>query len=172
MAEQGENTLTLTKEELQAKLDSEADKRAAKAIETAKAKWEADQAEVIQKAKSEGERLAQLSADEKLEAERKAKLKEFEEREAALNKRELKANTSSLLSEANLPKKLADSLVELGDADKIKETTDLLAKTIEDEVNRRVKEQLRSDPPKNNPSALGNPEEDDPFQAKIKKYQK
>ena len=49
----------------QDQLDSEADKRAAKALETAKAKWEAEQAKALEDAKSEGARLAKMSADEK-----------------------------------------------------------------------------------------------------------
>lgn len=42
----------------QAQLDSEADKRAAKALETAKAKWQAEQAKALEDAKSECARLA------------------------------------------------------------------------------------------------------------------
>lgn len=154
----------------QAQLDSEADKRAAKALETAKAKWEAEQAKALEDAKSEGARLAKMSADEKAQELEKQRQAELDKREAELNQRELSTSTKSLLVDKGLPSELADSLVALGDADKIKAAVETLGKSIQETVNKQVEAKLQTDPPKNGPSALDGA--DDPFKKIMAQYKK
>lgn len=162
--------LQLTPEELQARIDSEADKRTSKALETAKAKWEADQAKALENAKAEGQRLAKLSSDEKQKEEVDQRIANIEKREKELNLRELKSATVSMLNDNGLSTDLADSLVALGDADKIKLAADTLKKSLDETVNQRVNESLRDDPPANTSSNLD--AENDPFKQIMRKYDK
>ncbi|KMO46920.1 scaffolding protein [Lacticaseibacillus rhamnosus] len=154
----------------QAQLDSEADKRVAKALEKAKAKWQEEQAKALEDAKSEGARLAKMSADEKARELEKQRQAALDKREAELNQRELSASTKSLLVDKGLPGQLADSLVALGDADKIKATVETLEKSIQETVNKQVEAKLQTDPPKNGASALDGP--DDPFKKIMAQYKK
>ncbi|WP_338230739.1 DUF4355 domain-containing protein [Lactiplantibacillus paraxiangfangensis] len=165
-----EESVTLTPAELQSKLDSEADKRAAKAVETAKAKWAADQAKAIEDAKNQGAKLAKMSAAEKAKAEDEARQSALDKREAELNQRELSTSTVALLADKKLPTSLADQLIKLGDADAIKTAVDGLDKAISEEVNKRVNESLQTIPPQNGSSALNG--SDDPFAKKLSSYTK
>ena len=167
---ENDKPVTLTQKELQSKLDSEADKRVTKALEKAQADFESKLQERVEAAKSEGEKLAKMTAAEKAAAAQKAKEDALAKKEAELNKRELSANVKDVLSEKGLPVSLSDSLVELGDADKINETIGVLSKSIEDEVNKRVKESLRTNPPKTGSSVLSDP--NDPFAKIIAQYKK
>ena len=166
--QQEQEALTLTPKELQAKIDAETDRRTQKALETAKAKWQADQQKAIEEAKNQGAKLAKMSAQEKAQELEKQRQAELDKREAELNKRELTANVKSLLIEKKLPDDLTDSLVALGDADKIKSAVEILNKSIADEVNKRVNESLQTDPPKNGASALD--ASNDPFDKKLNMY--
>jgi len=154
----------------QAQLDSEADKRAAKALETAKAKWQAEQSKALEDAKSEGARLAKMTEDEKSKEIEKQRQAELDKREAELNQRELSTSTKSLLVDKGLPTDFAGSLVALGDADKIKMAVETLGKSIQETVNKQVEAKLQTDSPKNGPSALDGT--DDPFNKIMAQYKK
>ena len=154
----------------QAQLDSEADKRVAKALETNKAKWQAEQAKALEDAKSEGARLAKMTEDEKSKEVEKQRQAALDKREAELNQRELSTSTKSLLVDKGLPSELADSLVAFGDADKIKSAVETLGKTIQETVNKQVEAKLQTDPPKNGASALDGA--DDPFKKIMAQYKK
>lgn len=154
----------------QAQLDSEADKRAAKALETAKAKWQAEQAKALEDAKSEGARLAKLTEDEKAQELEKQRQAVLDKREAELNQRELSTSTKSLLVDKGLPTDLAGSLVALGDADKIKMAVETLGKSIQETVNKQVESKLQTDSPKNGASSLDGA--DDPFNKIMAQYKK
>lgn len=152
----------------QAQLDSEADKRAAKALETAKAKWQAEQAKALEDAKSEGARLAKMTEDEKAKEIEKQRQAELDKREAELNQRELSTSTKSLLVDKGLPTEFAGSLVALGDADKIKAAVETLGKTIQETVNKQVEAKLQTEQPKNGSSALDGAT--DPFKKVMEQY--
>lgn len=154
----------------QAQLDSEADKRTAKALETAKAKWEEEQAKALEDAKSEGARLAKMTADEKAQELEKQRQAALDKREAELNQRELSTSTKSLLVDKGLPTDFTDSLVSLGDADKIKTAVESIQKTIQETVNKQVEAKLQTDSPKNGASALDGA--DDPFKKIMSQYNK
>lgn len=167
---QGEETLTLTPKELQAKLDSEADKRSAAAIEKAKAKWEAEQKQAIEDAKNEGAKLAKMSAADKLAEEQKQREEAFKQREAELNKRELSYSTKDLLSEQGLPVEMADSLIALGDADAIKSAVETLKASVDSAVKEQVEKSVQSNPPATGSSVLDDPK--DPFSKIMSQYKK
>ncbi|MCB7151952.1 MULTISPECIES: DUF4355 domain-containing protein [Lactiplantibacillus] len=148
--------VTLTQKELQSKLDSEADKRAAKAVETAKAKWEADNKQALEDAKNEGAKLAKMSAAEKADAEMQARVAEIEKREAALKQSELKAATKALLQDNGLPADMSDTLIGLGDAEAIKNAVETLKGSIDAQVNQRVEKIATGTKPVSGSSQLGN----------------
>lgn len=148
--------VTLTQKELQSKLDSEADKRAAKAVETAKAKWEADKKQALEDAKNEGAKLAKMSAAEKADAEMQARVEEIEKREAALKQSELKAATKALLQDNGLPSDMSDTLIGLGDAEAIKNAVETLKGSIDAQVNQRVEKIATGTKPVSGSSQLGN----------------
>ncbi|WP_273727911.1 DUF4355 domain-containing protein [Leuconostoc mesenteroides] len=142
---ENEETKTLT----QSELDSLMDKHTAKVLEKQKADFEKQLAEAIQQGKTEGEKLATMSAKEKAEEEAKQRLADLEAREKELNQRELTVNVSSLLKERELPTDLAESLVKLGNADEISTVVDSLQQAIQQGINDGVKDRLRQGQPKN-----------------------
>lgn len=130
--------------------DSEVDTRIANALATAKEKWDEEkQAEINQ-----AEELAKLSAADRKKAEDEARQKALDERESALNRRELTVNVSSLLKERELPTDLAESLVKLGNADEISTVVDSLQQAIQQGINDGVQDRLRQDPPKNDATKI------------------
>lgn len=148
--QENEETKTLT----QSELDSLMDKHTAKVLEKQKADFEKQLAEAIQQGKTEGEKLATMSAKEKAEEEAKQRLADLEAREKELNQRELTVNVSSLLKERELPTDLAESLVKLGNADEISTVVDSLKQAIQQGINDGVKDRLRQDPPKNDATKI------------------
>ncbi|MDI5785591.1 DUF4355 domain-containing protein [Lactiplantibacillus plantarum] len=162
--------VTLTQKELQSKLDSEADKRAAKAVETAKAKWEADKKQALEDAKNEGAKLAKMSAAEKADAEMQARVEEIEKREAALKQSELKAATKALLQDNGLPADMSDTLIGLGDAEAIKNAVTALKGSLDTRVNEKVEKLATGTKPSNSSSNLSS--SNDAFDAVMAKYQK
>lgn len=143
--QENEETKTLT----QSELDRLMDKHTAKVLEKQKADFEKQLAEAIQQGKTEGEKLATMSAKEKAEEEAKQRLADLEAREKELNQRELTVNVSSLLKERELPTDLAESLVKLGNADEISTVVDSLQQAIQQGINDGVKDRLRQGQPKN-----------------------
>ena len=133
-----------------------------------KAKFDEQLAKAVEDGKSEGQKLAKMSAQEKADAEEQERLAKLDEREQELNKRELTANVGDILTEKGLPKELANSLVVLGDADKISAVVDMVQKSIEQGVNDGVKERMRQDPPTNGGSNLN--ATDDPFAKVLNQY--
>lgn len=148
--QENDETKTLT----QSELDSLMDKHTAKVLEKQKADFEKQLAEAIQQGKTEGEKLATMSAKEKAEEEAKQRLADLEAREKELNQRELTVNVSSLLKERELPTDLAESLVKLGNADEISTVVDSLQQAIQQGINDGVKDRLRQDPPKNDATKI------------------
>ncbi|HBO55526.1 MAG TPA: scaffolding protein [Leuconostoc mesenteroides] len=143
---QNDDKLTFTPKEF----DSEVDTRIANALATAKEKWDEEkQAEINQ-----AEELAKLSAADRKKAEDEARQNALDERESALNRRELTVNVSSLLKERELPTDLAESLVKLGNADEISTVVDSLQQAIQQGINDGVKDRLRQDPPKNDATKI------------------
>ena len=161
-------TITLTQEELDAKINSEYDRRFQKQQEKFNQQLEDAKNQALEDGKSEGQKLAKMSAQEKADAEAQKRLDDLKAREDKLNQRELKANVGDILSEKGLPKELANSLVGLGDADKISAVVDMVQKSIEQGINNGVKERMRQDPPTNGGSNLN--ATDDPFAKVLNQY--
>lgn len=98
-----DDQLTFTPQEF----DSEVDKRIAKALETAKSKWNEEKQDEINRA----EQLAKMSAEERKEAEDKAKAESLEKREKELNMREYRYEAKHQLEENGLPDSFVDMVL-------------------------------------------------------------
>ena len=113
------------------KYQSEFDKRVAKALETAKGKWETDYQAKVEEAKTEAEKLA------KMNAEQKAKYAEKD-----ITTRELRATAFETLAEKNLPKELVD-ILNYSDAEQCNKSIEAVEKAFQTAVERAVNEKLR-----------------------------
>ncbi|MDK6241917.1 DUF4355 domain-containing protein, partial [Winkia sp. UMB10116] len=71
-------------------------------------KWDEEKAQEIEEAKSEAERLAKLSKDEREKEQERKRKEELDKREKAIAYKELRIETRSQLSEEGLPLEFLD----------------------------------------------------------------
>lgn len=116
-------------------------------IAKARASWEAEQAEAIEKAKSEGERLAKLTKDERAKEEEAKRIQAIEERERALAIKEMRVATQTLLSEEGLPSEFIDFVID-ETAEATKEKIGTLRAIFDKAVEARVDERLTQKAPR------------------------
>lgn len=161
-------TLQLTPQELQAKLDAEADKRVEKVLSKKQAEWEKQLQDRLAEAENKGAEYAKMTAAEKAEADLQQRMEALEQREQAIKQRELSASVASDLAEQGLPVELADNLTAIGDPAAIKEWVSTIKDTISTAVNEQVKERLNTGKPTSTATNLN--ASDDPFAAIAAKY--
>ncbi|MXQ48156.1 DUF4355 domain-containing protein [Streptococcus pneumoniae] len=128
-----EESKTFTQQEL----DDIVEARVARAVKKA----QKDAEEQIQKAQSEGERLAKLSKDERLKEEQNKRLSELEKREHDLAMKELSIEARSLLSEEGLPAEFL-GIVMADTAESVKDNISNLRTVFDRAVEKRVDERL------------------------------
>ena len=126
---------TFTQEELNAIID----KRLERERKDAQAR--------IDKAVTEAQKLAKMSADERAEHERQELQKKLAEREAEITKRELRAEAKSQLSDKGLPVELAEVLP-YTDADTTNAALAAVEKVFRQAVEKGVTERLKGNAPK------------------------
>lgn len=141
------------------KYQSEFDKRVAKALETAKTKWETDKATELENAKTEAEKLAKMNAEQKAKYAEEKRLKEIEKREKEITARELKATAYETLAEKGLPKELVE-ILNYSDAESCNKSIEAVEMAFQSAVAKAVNLKLRGGkPPKdggeNNSSTFG-----------------
>ena len=124
------------------KYQSEFDKKVAKALETAKSKWETEKATELEKAKTEAQKLAKMTADQKAEYEAQKKLDDLAKREKEITTRELKAQAYETLAEKGLPKDLID-ILNYENADTCNKSIESVEKAFQAAVEKAVNEKLR-----------------------------
>lgn len=105
--EQVQEVKTYTEEELNAKLQAEADRRVTKALQTAKEKWEQEQAVKIEQEKE----LAKLSEEEKAKKQLEMERQSLEKERLEFKKIKLELETTKILDERKLPTKFAKYLI-------------------------------------------------------------
>lgn len=125
----------------QAELDSHLDKHASKALNTARVKWETEMVTKLEEAKTEAEKMAQMSADEKLAAKAQKQADELAKREADITTRELRAQSLEALAEKGLPKELIGAVV-LSDADTCAKSIEAIETAFGQAVEKAVNEKL------------------------------
>ncbi|HEN7671205.1 TPA: DUF4355 domain-containing protein [Streptococcus agalactiae] len=126
-----------------------------------RAKWEAEQSDAIEKARTEGERLAKMSKDERAKEEEQKRLdaiaereKAIAEREKAVAEREMRIETQTLLVEKGLPLEFID--VVLGTtAEEVKTNIDNLQIIFDKAVEKRVNNRLTQKPPRTGNGSVG-----------------
>lgn len=139
--------VTLTQEELDKKIEAEADRKLASALEKKQAEWDANLEEKLSEAKKDAEAYAKMTAQEKENAEYKKRLEKLDAREKEINNRQLVSEIELDLKDKDLPQSVSDLFVLLQDNEKIKERMGTFEKEINDFINQRVKEALRQDTP-------------------------
>lgn len=106
----------------------------------------------IKQAVTEAQKLAKMSADERLEHERAEREKELKNRESEITRRELKAEAKAQLSDKGLPIELADALP-LTDAESTSQAIDAIEVAFRKAVEKAVIERLKGSAPKVSPPA-------------------
>ena len=114
----------------------------------------------IDKAVTEAQKLAKMSADERAEHERQELQKKLAEREAEITKRELRAEAKSQLSDKGLPVELAEVLP-YTDADTTNAALAAVEKVFRQAVEKGVTERLKGNAPKVSQPAPQTPSVDD-----------
>ena len=94
----------------EAEFQSEVDRRVNQALETARGKWKNEYDEKLKEQKTEAERLAKLSAEERTKEEFNKRVKEFEDKEAKYNAERLEFECTKLLAADGLPTDFAPML--------------------------------------------------------------
>lgn len=122
-------------------------KAVAAEIAKARASWEAEQVEALELAKSEGERLAKLTKDERAKEEEAKRIKAIEERERAIAEREMKMATMALLVEEGLPQEFLGHVL-APTAEEVKAKISDLRNVFDKEVEKRVNERLVQSAPR------------------------
>lgn len=132
---------------------SEFDKRIAKALETAKSKWEAQKQAELEEAKTEAEKLAKMNAEQKAKYEQEKREAEYQQRLKDLTIRELKATAKETLSEKGLPLELAEVL-NYTDAETCNKSIEAVKTAFQSAVEKAVNEKLKGSTPNKGESTL------------------
>lgn len=131
--EKGQDERTWDRDELAKMINAETKK-----IES---KYEKLLEKTREEAISEGQRLAELSEEDRLKEEESRRLKKIEEREQELNRREMRTTTAELVREEGLPQTFVD-LVVADEAEKVQENIKAVKsafdKAVEEEVDKRL----------------------------------
>lgn len=139
--EQQQEPKTYTQEEVDALLQSEADRRVTEALKRAEKKKEA--------AVKEAQRLAAMNEQEKYEYQLQQREAAITEKEKQLALAENKNEASKILAEKGLAIALVDFVV-AEDAETMKKNIDLLDKCFKESVKAEVAQRLKSKTPEKN----------------------
>ncbi|SIT91667.1 DUF4355 domain-containing protein [Edaphobacillus lindanitolerans] len=131
----------------QAEIDRQISKAVQSALDKAQKRFEEEKQQAIADAKKDAEEYAKMSEKERKDAEFQKRLKEIEDRERALNEKQLLSEIESDLKEQALPLSFASALLRLGENEAIKEAITGIKADFDAAVNERVKEELRQETP-------------------------
>lgn len=125
---------------------SEFDKRVAKALETQKGKMQQDIQAQIDNARTEAEKLAKMTAQQKAQYESDKREKDLAAREAEITKRELSAQAKETLADKGLPVQLAD-ILNYESAETCQASIAAVEKAFRDAVGKAVDDKLKGKDP-------------------------
>lgn len=135
---------------------AEFDRRINKGIDTAKTNWETEYKKQLEAEKTEAERLAKLTEEERIKEQLEAKDKRIAELEAKENARTLKDETIKIFTQKEIPIAYID-LFDFNNisADKIAEKVELLSNNLSKDKENWLNSVLKQNPPtqKNNGSS-------------------
>ena len=116
---------------------AEFDRRIAKALETARGKWQAEAEERL----TEAQKVANMNTEEKAKHEREKREKALEKREADIARRELTYTAKGVLSEKGLPTELSD-LVDYSSAESCTKSIETIEKVFRTAVEKAVDKRI------------------------------
>lgn len=116
-------------------------------IRQERAKWQRQQEKAVADARTEAEKLATMTAEQRAAHEREQREKSLAEREATITRRELRAEALETLTEKGLPAKLAEVL-DYADADKCSASIEAVEAAFREAVEQGVSARLRGSAPK------------------------
>lgn len=119
----------------------------------------------ISKAKTEAERLAKLSGEEREREEFESRTRALEEREKEITRRELKSQAVNELQKRNIPLELVD-LLNMEDAEKCNDSITVISNAFDRALKRAVNDRLKGAPPKTS----GTPNMDASEYEKMRRY--
>lgn len=131
-------------------MQSEFDKRVAKALSTSKAKWQEEYEAKMQAEKNEAEKLAKMSEAEKFKHELDKITAERNEVQARLNAYELKNEAQKIATEKGMDIGLLDIIdYSKETAESVKEKIDIIFQTVNKATEKQLNERLKQSAPKN-----------------------
>ncbi len=138
---------TYTEEELQKLIQSESDKRVTQAMKTAEERWQREYEKKLEDEKSEAEKLAKMSADERAKAEFEKEKTKFEQDRAQFNRDRLELETVKELGKQGLDVEFSSFL--MGEnAESTNENIKLFKEKFDIAVENAVNERLKGKTPK------------------------
>lgn len=132
--EGGQETKTFTQEEL--------DKIVQGRIAKERKAWEKH----LEDEKTEAQKLETMSEKEKKKYQEEKRIKDLDDREAAITRRELTAQAKVQLADKGIPTELAEILI-LTDADSCKKSIETVEKAFQTAVQRAVEERIKGREP-------------------------
>jgi len=127
-----------------------------------RSRWEKEFQTKLDEAKTEAEKLAKMTAEQKAEYERRKREEELAKREREITRRELRATALETLAEKGLPKQLAE-ILDYTDAESTNKSIEAVEKVFREAVEQAVNERLKGGgAPKGGTGGGGNklPDED------------
>ena len=122
-----------------------------KAVSAARTKWQSMTDDKL----SEAEKLAKMTKDERAEYLRQKERQEFEAEKQAFEREKLLVEITKELQTQSLPVVFADSLVNISDAEKIKEAITDIKKAWDAEIAEAVKSKARQSTPREGGQVIG-----------------
>jgi DNA repair exonuclease SbcCD ATPase subunit len=126
---------------------AELDRRISKALDTARSKWSQESAQQIEKAKTEAEKLARMTADQRAAHDREERENALTKREQDLMRRELRAEAAQEAARRGLPDKLLNLLDYTG-ADACKASLDAWESDFRAAVSDGIAARMKGSAPK------------------------
>ena len=125
---------------------AEFDRRVQRAIDTALEKAQESWKAITDGKISEAEKLAKMSAAEKAKYQEQQRAKELDEREAALNRKELMATAKNTLADRGLPSDLA-AVLDYSNAEACSKSIDAIEKAVKAGIEAGVKARIQGGAP-------------------------
>lgn len=132
--EGGQETKTFTQEEL--------DKIVQGRIAKERKAWEKQ----LEEQQTEAQKLETMSEKEKKKYQEEKRIKELDDREAAITRRELTAQAKVQLADKGIPTELAE-ILNLTDAESCKKSIEIVEKAFQTAVEKAVEEKIKGNAP-------------------------
>lgn len=143
---QEQEVKTFTQEEVDKLIQAETDRKTTKALQTAKEKWEEEYKAKLETEKSEAEKLASMSAEERAKAEFESQRAEWEKEKAEFEKGKLKLEATKELSSEGLPVEFVDYVL-ADTAEQTQANIKMFKETWSKALDQMVSERLKGKTP-------------------------